>query len=66
MAVIHYPGFITKEEAARREGVQVRTINSHIKKKSIGFVKIDKRILIKEIAGGRSTIYELRKRKSKN
>lgn len=50
MAIIHYPGYISKEEAARRKKVQVRTINIHINKKRIGFEKIDDRIFVKDTA----------------
>jgi hypothetical protein len=34
MPIIHYPGFITKEAAATRYQVQVRTINDWIRKVS--------------------------------
>ena len=50
MAIIHYPGLISKEEAARRKKVQVRTINIQINKKTLQAVRIDDRIFVKDTA----------------
>jgi hypothetical protein len=41
MAVIYYPGFITKEEAAHRQRVTLKTINIQIQEKRIASVTLD-------------------------
>jgi hypothetical protein len=48
MAIIHYPGLISKEEAARRKKVQVRTINIQINKKTLQAVRIDDRVFVRD------------------
>jgi hypothetical protein len=50
MAIIHYPGFLTKEEAARNQRVQVRTIDIQINEKRIPFVKLDGITFIRDAA----------------
>jgi hypothetical protein len=48
MAIIHYPGFISKEAAAHRAGIKVRAINVRMKKKQILWVKVDNWVFIKD------------------
>jgi hypothetical protein len=48
MAVVHYPGYLTKEEAARKLKVQVRTINIYIRQKRVSFIKVDGIIFVKD------------------
>jgi hypothetical protein len=48
MAIIHYPGYITKEELALRKKVQVRAISEHIRKNKVRWARIDGFIFIKD------------------
>ena len=52
MPIIHYPGYISREEAALRNKVQVRTINDQVRRKDIAHVRIDGFVYIKDNAPG--------------
>jgi hypothetical protein len=48
MPIIHYPGYMTKEEAAARKKVQVRAINEQIRKKKWQTIKVDGFVFVKD------------------
>jgi len=48
MPIIHYPGYITRKEAALRQQVQVRTINDQVRRNAIEHVRIDGFVYIKD------------------
>jgi hypothetical protein len=50
MPIIHYPGYISKAEAAVRQNVQVRAINDQIKRKAIPHAWVDGFAYIKDPA----------------
>lgn len=41
MAIIQYPGYITKEQAAAQQRIQVRAVNAQIRSKRLAALKID-------------------------
>jgi hypothetical protein len=53
MPVIHYPGYVTKEEAAIQHGVKSRTITDWINRglaasKGISYIKVDGYVFVKD------------------
>ncbi len=47
-SIIHYTGYITREEAARRKNVQVRAINEQIRRHLIPYLRVDGFVYIKD------------------
>jgi hypothetical protein len=49
MPIIHYPGYIARDEAALRKKVQVRTINDQVTRNSIPYIRVDGHVYIKDL-----------------